>query len=771
MAYKFIIATGAILMATSNVSYAVDYAITQNVVNQKQTLDPRAGAIYLQAGDTLTSSDGISFSNNNASVMAGAIENFRGNVTIGNNNKFIGNTITSPNDSTQPGQPRNGAAIANWGVLNIGDNVLFQNNVTTNKVSTVSSGITSYGGAIYNKKADASVGQITIGNNARFIGNKVLGNSGSSYSNGGAIYNYMGTITIGANSLFSGNQALGNGGAINNEGGTMTIGAGAVFKDNAALPNQMLLGPDYFSTGGVVRNWANGTINFLGDVTFSGNMANGALNDIANGGAINFADNSTIIFDGGIMNTDSGSSITFGNNTLLTVKLLSTPFISADTITIGSNSKIADLIIGKGVVGTGIALTDGTLSGDFVFDSADYTNALYNVTYNGNGLFDVVEKTTDEIVASTGKSAGEIAMAQAVLTGTSHNAKFNAIQDAIGTMMQTRGVSSVDQALTAAATLAPTAAPVTQSNSTQTANQVFSVVGGRFDGGSSVGGSASSSSMYGMSSGDMNMGDFTVWATGMYNKAKLNTDNGFDSKSKGIAAGLEVENQMFKLGAGYAYTSTDVDATNRDTDIKSNTVILYGQYKPNEWYANLVGSYTFAKNEETKNVAGIYVDGENDVNTIAMQLMGGYEYYTQRPDIVEVVSPEVGLRWMNIDSGKYTDSAGTVVESDRSNILTAVAQVKMNSNFDVSEGFRIRPKVSFGVTYDFARDDNRSVVTLANGSAFSVEGEALNRFGSEVEAGLHFLMGPGFDLSLSYEGKFRSHYTDHTGVLNARYQF
>jgi len=46
----------------------------------------------------------------------------------------------------------------------------------------------------------------------------------------------------------------------------------------------------------------------------------------------------------------------------------------------------------------------------------------------------------------------------------------------------------------------------------------------------------------------------------------------------------------------------------------------------------------------------------------------------------------------------------------------------------------------------------------------------MNRFGVELGAGLSFKMGDT-DVGLAYEGKFKEHYTDHTGMINVKYNF
>lgn len=67
--------------------------------------------------------------------------------------------------------------------------------------------------------------------------------------------------------------------------------------------------------------------------------------------------------------------------------------------------------------------------------------------------------------------------------------------------------------------------------------------------------------------------------------------------------------------------------------------------------------------------------------------------------------------------------------------------------------------------------ENPSIVTLANGSAYAVEGEALDRFGMEFGAGVTAEVNDNIELSLGYEGKFRQDCQDHTGLLNVKYKF
>ena len=135
------------------------------------------------------------------------------------------------------------------------------------------------------------------------------------------------------------------------------------------------------------------------------------------------------------------------------------------------------------------------------------------------------------------------------------------------------------------------------------------------------------------------------------------------------------------------------------------------------------------------------------------------------------ITPETGLRYVHIKQDAYKDSADQRVSADDSDILTGVIGAKISKNFELSNGMNIKPETRIAATYDLFNDDVNSVVTLANGSAYAVEGEALDRFGMEFGAGVTAEVNDKVELSFGYEGKFREDYQDHTGLINAKYKF
>lgn len=393
-----------------------------------------------------------------------------------------------------------------------------------------------------------------------------------------------------------------------------------------------------------------------------------------------------------------------------------------------------------------------------------------NLLYNLDGLKDdgtidtdkgltVSKKDSSEVaagVAANGANGNQAGTIAAFVDGLSGNAQADNITNQISTLVQSRNVK---EAARLAKEVAPVAAPVAQSQVTETTNQVFGAVATRLSGGSV------SSAAEGKSSGDSVFERAAMWVQGLFNKSKYDGSNDFKTDSTGLALGAEKYlNSDVKVGAGYAYTNSDVKQGDRKIDVDTHTAFVYGEYKPSDWYVNGIASYNWGDYDEKK-YGGL--SGKYDVNSIALQAMTGYDFHMNGA----VVTPEAGLRYINIHQDSYTDTAGQRVSENSSDYLTGIVGAKIKKDYTLSNGMNIRPEARLAMTYDLVNDNSNASVMLANGSAYQVRGEALDRFGVEAGVGLTAEVDDNVEVSLGYEGKFRDHYKDHTGLLNAKYKF
>lgn len=397
------------------------------------------------------------------------------------------------------------------------------------------------------------------------------------------------------------------------------------------------------------------------------------------------------------------------------------------------------------------------------------SNSRYDFADKGNGVYTVTGvHSASDIVEDAGGSVNNVATAEAwdnVDTSKVSNQTTVAVAQKLAALSNNTTKAGQKAYLEALTAVAPDVAPAVQQTSSETANQVFNAVGTRLSGGSVA------SSSQGMSSGDNPFERVVAWVQGLFNKSKLDDTSkakGFDSDTYGTAFGIEkmLDNHR-KVGVGYAYSKTDIDGFMRDTDVKTHTALLYGEYKPSNWYVNGIATYGWSDYEEKKNVAGVGVKADYDVETFGLQAMTGYEINLNDVQL----TPEAGLRYVHISQDSYKDSAEQKVSGNDSYILTGVIGAKVSKNFELDNGMTVKPEARLAATYDLKNDSVNSVVTLANGSAYQVNGKALDRFGMEFGAGVTAEVNDNVEFSFGYEGKFRQDYQDHTGLFNVKYKF
>lgn len=503
----------------------------------------------------------------------------------------------------------------------------------------------------------------------------------------------------------------------------------------------------------------NTHVNSTGNINFKNNAAKIAGNVTMNsGGVMNVGLNKAVI-DG---------DATFNSGSTLKLEIADTDnhgSLKANKITGKDGSKLSLNVTKQMAVGdtlTGITLFEGEVDNKF---TTELSNNRYNVSSTDGKSYDVTyTATASDVVTDAGGSVNNAKTAEAwdsVTSSATASVGAKAVASVLSDLSQNN-----EQAYVAALTaVAPEVAPAVQQTSTETANQVFGAVGTRLTGGTvSTGGE-------GMSSGDSIFKRGAMWVQGLFNKSKLDDTSkakGFDADTNGVAFGAEkYVNDDVKVGVGYAYSQTDIDGFMRSTDVDTHTAIVYGEYKPSNWYVNGIATYGWSDYEENKNVAGVGVKADYDVETFGLQAMTGYDMQVKGFGF----TPEAGLRYVHIKQDGYKDSADQRVSANDSDILTGVIGAKVSKSWELSNGMNIKPEARIAATYDLMNDDVNSVVTLANGSAYAVDGEALDRFGMEFGAGVTAEVNDNVELSLGYEGKFREDYQDHTGLINAKYKF
>lgn len=288
--------SGAVL----NIAAGAEVTLTDVVVSDSETTgaDAGMGGAVFNAG-TLTVTNGA-FTNNVASGASGSggalLSNgtltvtgtsFTGNVAnraggaveLGGSSTSSFSGVTMSDNSHGTPMPGNGGALHVSGSGNV--------TLTGGTYSNNSAG--SEGGALWN-----SAGTMTIDGAASFTGNTALGDAPD--NGGGALFNNGGTLSVDGATLDANTATgtAGSGGAIFNNGGTLTV-------TNSAISNNTAV-----RAGGGIEDRAveTATTVTLSAVDFTGNSVSGIDDGMGtitagNGGAVHISGNGTFTATGG----------------------------------------------------------------------------------------------------------------------------------------------------------------------------------------------------------------------------------------------------------------------------------------------------------------------------------------------------------------------------------------------------------------------------------------------------------------------------------------
>lgn len=691
-----------------------------NFGGNKATADNGAGGAIYNKG-TITDLAHVLFQGNSA-FTGGAINNSQGAVIENISATTFANNVVEWSA---------GGAIRNQGKINSMSGLTFMENKSGN------------GGALWNGTAGGVVESLT---NVTFTGNIAIASNEKAAQQGGAITN-AGKINLISQATFTGNQAGIRGGAIAN------VEPDGESERYIKLQDAEFTGNVAGQQGGAIWNDNGSIIELAGVNTFTGNVANNVANDIHNLGTLNITGGTTVIDGGitgdGVLTVADGALLDIGTTTVQqgTFNLdgtLAVSFINestfgkldVDSFNVGDNGKM-NLTFGS--VGT------YDFGAEIAVDKIEYSGSIYDVDVNGSNIV-ISTKDVSEIAENTNISQD----AAITLVGlvNSDNVAVNTASLNAQKALEAGDTEYVERE---SAKLRAEDKPVAQSVATSVQNQVLSLAANRMSGGLALG----------RNGGDLADIDYGVWAQGLVNRAKY--ADKFTGDTSGIAVGVDaLIDDKYTVGIGYAYNKTDVDSNTRDTNITSNSLFLYGQYKPNNWYVNAAVNYTMAAYKESATAFGVLFEPKYDVDSFGGQVMTGY-------DFASGLTPEIGARYLHVSQDTYNNGYGDISAED-TDFLTGVAGLKYAFTIESDARLKFRPEIRAAATYDFMSDAATSTVDIPSAGAYVVTGERLSRFGGEFGIGLSAVYND-LEISLNYDLDLHEHYTSQTGMLKFRFNF
>ena len=310
--------------------------------------------------------------------------------------------------------------------------------------------------------------------------------------------------------------------------------------------------------------------------------------------------------------------------------------------------------------------------------------------------------------------------------------------------------------------IAPESTPAAETAATGVNSAIYDVLSSRL------------TSLEGMASGDV-FSNSGVWGHMLYSRSVFSGGHGFNADSFGAAAGADAEifDGTARAGAGYSYASTAIDSFMRDTDIKTNTFFVYGQYVSEYISYRGMISYGRAAYEETA-VSG-NISGINNYNAGIFGISAEAEYCPEYLDLgdyewLKNFTPSVGLRYTAFNREAYEDAFSQRTGAYSSDALSALLEFSWKNEYHAS-GNIFRPELHAGFSFDVISPDGSVTVTMPDGISYQTAVEKMPRASFEIGGAAGILMDTGSEIGLAYNGSFRSGNTTHSVMVTGRIRF
>ena len=260
-----------------------------------------------------------------------------------------------------------------------------------------------------------------------------------------------------------------------------------------------------------------------------------------------------------------------------------------------------------------------------------------------------------------------------------------------------------------------------------------------------------------------------VWLSGLYHTSENDGDLNYQVDSYGFVGGVDKQfSDSVVGGLGYSYIQTDGESTNKDLDIDTHSLFVYGEYSKNNWFINLYASYNQSEINQDKQVLDYQLKGKYDVDMYSSQILGGRNIYFDNNKLY--LRPNIGLRYYHIVQDSYRDNAGIKYEEVSGDILTGIIGTDLAYNCDIKD-YSVSHRGYINATYDLINDDVDMYMRLPNKNGYYVNQNADTELGFEVGYGLEAQINDKLSFGINYEFDWQKDYNAHLTFINMHYNF
>ena len=263
-----------------------------------------------------------------------------------------------------------------------------------------------------------------------------------------------------------------------------------------------------------------------------------------------------------------------------------------------------------------------------------------------------------------------------------------------------------------------------------------------------------------------------LWLQGIGSYGKLDGDhgsNGLTQRTKGTVLGADwaLDNE-WRLGVLGGYSKTDLDTTGVDGNVDSWHAGVYALRQSGPLALRLGAAYSGHQGDSKRTVTfngfNDRPKGDYDANSQQAFAELGYALGSGRLN----AEPFASLGYQRYQRDGYTEKGGAAalhVDGQTQDNFSSTFGLRLAHLSQLDNGVSLTPRVSAGWKHTYGDvDSNTRQAFLAGGTAFNVEGSALDRDSLLLEAGLDVGLSARHSLGLGYTGEIGSNSRNHALV-------
>ncbi|MDL2188907.1 autotransporter domain-containing protein [Pseudomonas sp. ChxA] len=270
-----------------------------------------------------------------------------------------------------------------------------------------------------------------------------------------------------------------------------------------------------------------------------------------------------------------------------------------------------------------------------------------------------------------------------------------------------------------------------------------------------------------------------LWLQGIGSYGKLDGEhgsNGLTQRTKGTLLGADwALDSDWRVGVLGGYSKTDLETTGVDGSVDSWHAGLYALRQNGPLALRLGAAYSGHQGDSKRTVAfNGFSDrpkGDYDANSQQAFAELGYAMGSGRLS----AEPFANLGYQRYQRDSYSEKGGAAalhVDGQTQDNFSSTFGLRLAHLSQLDNGISLTPRVSAGWKHTYGEvDSNTRQAFVAGGTAFNVEGSALDRDSLLLEAGLDVGLSARHSLGLGYTGELGSNSRNHalTGQWQMRF--